>query len=85
MPEFAHRLTLIFPRDVQFRRKKLADQEKYDQEMARRRELAKEDEATQLAAVMAETGASMVLNAQGKKILSTEMRPEDILAEMLRK
>lgn len=53
--------------------------------MARRRELEKQDEATQLAAVMAETGASMVLNAQGKKILSTEMRPEDILAEMLRK
>lgn len=68
-----------------FRRKKLADQEKYDKEMARRRELEKEDESTQLAAVMAESGASMVLNAQGKKILSTEMRPEDILAEMLRK
>ena len=49
----------------QFRRKKLEDQAKYEAEMARRRELDNQDEATQLAAVLSETkvGCSIQNNA----------------------
>jgi len=69
-----------------FRRKKLADQAKFDEEMQRRRDLDGQDEATQLASILSETGAGQALgtSASGKKIPMSELRPEDILAQMLK-
>jgi len=71
---------------AKFRRKKLEDQQKFDEEMQRRRELDGKDEAEQLAAILSETGAGQALgkSASGKMIPQSELRPEDILAQMLK-
>eukprot|EP00281_Chroomonas_sp_CCMP1168_P028353 CAMPEP_0206247334 /NCGR_PEP_ID=MMETSP0047_2-20121206/19754_1 /ASSEMBLY_ACC=CAM_ASM_000192 /TAXON_ID=195065 /ORGANISM="Chroomonas mesostigmatica_cf, Strain CCMP1168" /LENGTH=296 /DNA_ID=CAMNT_0053672851 /DNA_START=15 /DNA_END=905 /DNA_ORIENTATION=- len=67
-----------------FRRKKLADQAKFEEEQQRRRELDKADDATQLAAILDESNAAnMFTKADGSKVPDDDIRPEDILAKML--